>query len=207
MHIRGRERETLGCILPHRRFVETVAALRGVDPDRYAMHDLALELAPAASDRVRNGLAALIARGLCAERTRTSCCATLDLANELFELMVDVYLHARPEPMRKSGCAQDPARIVRKAEERFAEAGMSPLSLADLCAAAGVGKTALYQAFHRFCGEAPIAYSQKRRLTRSRSLLLRSESSRRAVKQAPIGCGLTELGRFSQGNYSPQPPP
>ena len=30
-HIRGRERDLAGCILPGTRFVETIAALRGVD--------------------------------------------------------------------------------------------------------------------------------------------------------------------------------
>jgi AraC-like DNA-binding protein len=43
----------------------------------------------------------------------------------------------------------------------------TPISLADLCAAAGVSKSALYPAFHSVCGEPPLAYFQKRRLARS----------------------------------------
>jgi AraC-like DNA-binding protein len=72
-----------------------------------------------------------------------------------------------------------------------------PLTLADLCAAAGVGKSALYTAFHRVCGVSPLAYFHKRRLTQARSLLINSEPRSGAVKHAALSAGLTALGRFS----------
>jgi AraC-like DNA-binding protein len=111
--------------------------------------------------------------------------------------MVDVYLHARPEPMPKSGRVRDPGRIVRAAEERFAEAGANPVSLADLCVATKVSKSALYLAFGSWCGEPPLAYFHKRRLNRARSHLINYESGRGAIKHAALSVGLTELGRFS----------
>ena len=197
-HICGRERAVLGCILPRRRFVETVAALRGVDPDRLVLHERALELAPEAAQRLRTRLAAVIDNGRRADPESASRCAPFDLTNQVFELMVDAYLHARSEPMRKSGRVRNPGRIVRAAEERFVQADGNPVSLADLCAAAGVGKTALYFAFQSWCGEPPIAYFHKRRLTQARSRLLHSEPRRGAVKRAALSAGITELGRFSQ---------
>lgn len=192
-HIRGGEREMLGCILPRTHFIETVAALRGVDPDQMALHEGALELAPEASSGVRKGLAAIVV----GSRRGDFNCAPSDLTDAVFALMVDVYLHARPEPMPKSGRVRDPGRIVRAAEERFAEAGANPVSLADLCVAAKVSKSALYLAFGSWCGEPPLAYFHKRRLNRARSHLLNYEPGRGAIKHAALSVGLTELGRFS----------
>jgi len=100
--------------------------------------------------------------------------------------------------MRKSGRVRNPGRVVRAAETRFAQADGNPVSLADLCAAAGVGKNGLHQAFERYCGESPIAYLHKRRMTKARSTLLNSEPHRGAVKRAALDVGLTELGRFSR---------
>ena len=189
-HIHGRERDLAGCILPRTRFIEAVAALRGEDPDASVLIGGALELTPAASRRVRQGLAAIIDKGLRAGRISVSGRVLFDLTNELFELMMEAYLHARPESMDKSGRIRNPARIVRAAEDRFAQAG--------LCAAAGVGKSTLYLAFQSWCGEPPITYFNKRRLTQARTRLLNSEPRRGTVTKVALEVGLTELGRFSR---------
>jgi AraC-like DNA-binding protein len=112
--------------------------------------------------------------------------------------MGSVYLQARPESTGKSGRVRNPGRIVRAAEERFAQAGAERVSLADLCAATGVSKSALYLAFENWCGEPPVAYFHKRRLTHARTLLLDAEPVRGAVKRAALHVGLGELGRFSR---------
>ena len=198
MHTRGGQREQIGCVLPRARFVETVAALCGADPDTFVLHEGALELAPKASRRLRNQLLAIVDRGVHADLKSDSSCAPFDLTNEIFELMVEAYLHARPEPMPKSGCIRNAERIVRAAEERFAQAGAQPVSLADLCAATSVSKSLLYLAFRNYCGEPPIAYFHKRRLTKARSRLLDAEPRRGEVKRTALEVGLTELGRFSR---------
>ena len=198
MHTRGGQREQLGCILPRARFVESVAALCGEDPNTLALHEGALQMTPEASRRVRDQLMAIIDKGVHADLNSDSSCAPFDLTNEVFELMADAYLHACPEPMPKSGRIRGVERIVRAAEERFVQAGSGPVSLADLCAATGVGKSALYLAFHSWCGEPPLAYFHKRRLTKARSFLLRAVPIRGEVKRAALQAGLTELGRFSR---------
>ena len=198
MHICGGRREQLGCLFPRERFVETVAALQGVDPDEVTLRDRSLELLPEASFAVRKGLAAIIAKARRDESKSTPDCIPFDLTGLVFELMVDTYLQARPEPMGKSGRARKTARVVRAAEERFAQAQGNPVSLADLCLAAGVSKSALYAAFQSWCGEPPIAYFHKRRLTKARVTLLNSEPKRGAVQSAALGAGLSELGRFSR---------
>jgi AraC-like DNA-binding protein len=197
-YVHGKERDIVGCILPRTRFIETVAALRGVDPGQVMLHGRALELPPSASRQVRKGLESIIDTGLACDVDSTSNCSSLDLTNAVFELMADMYLYVRPEVMRKSGHVRNPGRIVRAAEERFAEAMGNPISLADLCAATGVSKSVLYLAFQNWCGEPPISYFHKRRLSKVRSRLLNTEHRRGAVKQAALSVGLTELGRFSR---------
>ena len=197
-YVHGKERDIVGCVLPRTRFIETVAALRGVDPGQVALHERALELPPSASRQVRKGLESIIDTGLACDNNSISRCSSFDLTNAVFELMAGMYLYVRPEVMRKSGRVRDPARIVRAAEERFVEAMGEPVSLADLCAATGVSKSVLYLAFQNWCGEPPIAYFHKRRLAKARSHLLKTERRRGAVKQAALSAGLTELGRFSR---------
>ena len=71
------------------------------------------------------------------------------------------------------------------------------VSLADLCAAASVSKSTLYLAFQRVCGQPPLEYFYRRRLTRARLSLLESSPQRGAVKRAALDTGFTELGRFA----------
>lgn len=72
-----------------------------------------------------------------------------------------------------------------------------PVSLADLCQAAGVSKTSLYNAFHQICGESPLDYFRKRQLMQARSILLNTNPRWGAIKRAALSVGLTEFGRFS----------
>ena len=197
-HVRGRQREVLGCILPRRQFIETVAALRGLDPDSLDLHERNLELDPQASVHLRRRLAATLNNTRQAHTGSRSSLDSLDLTNVVFESIVDAYLRARPDPIHKSGRVSHPGRIVRAAEERFEQAGNEPVSLADLCAAAGVGKSTLYSAFESWCGQPPINYFHKRRLMKARKLLLDAEPGKGAVTSAALSAGITELGRFSR---------
>ena len=201
-HIHSRERDLLGCILPRARFIETIAALHGVEPDESLVATRALELTPGASRVVREGLQAILEKGMRARFSSVSNCAASDLTNEVFELMVGIYLQARQEPLRKSEHAGRSARIVRAAEERFAQAGGKPVSLADLCVAAGVSQTTLYEAFQSWCGEPPIAYFRKRRLTQARTRLLYSRYRRGAVKETALDLGLVSAGLYEFGRFS-----
>jgi AraC-like DNA-binding protein len=197
-HTRGGQREQFGCILNRARFVETVSALRGVDPDELPLTERALAMAPNAYARLKDGLRDAFARFLHTGTVAKSPGIEADFTDRIFELLIDAYLDARPEPMPKSGRIRNAGRIVRAAEERFAQAGKNAISLADLCAAASVGKTALYVAFESYCGESPIAYFHKRRLTTARTRLLESDRQAGAVTRVALGVGLTELGRFAR---------
>ena len=79
--------------------------------------------------------------------------------------------------------------IVRCAEDRFVTAGNRPFSLADLCAAAGVGRTSLEMAFRDLYGESPISYFHKRRLMKAREALVLASPERGAIKRAALDAG------------------
>lgn len=191
VHIRGDSRDTLGVILPRAPFVETVAALRGVDPINLTEADRLLAQVPAATNAVRCRIENVMARGVYPDVQAHG------LAQEIFSLIIDAYLAARPEATSKGHGIRRPSIIVRKAEERFMAAEGRPVSLADLCAAAHVSKGTLYSAFHRVCGLPPLEYFSRRRLSRARVKLLDSPTQRGAVKRVALDCGFTELGRFA----------
>ena len=87
--------------------------------------------------------------------------------------------------------------VVRRAEERFETAGEKPVSLADLCLAAGVSARALQYAFRDLYGVSPIRYFKLRRLHKAHRSLKSAVPERSAVKRAALEAGLTDLGRFS----------
>ena len=84
-----------------------------------------------------------------------------------------------------------------RAEERFFASQGAAVSLADLCAATGVSQSTLYRAFDAVCGEPPLAYFHKRRLTVAGRVLVKSSARHGGVKRAAMAAGLTEFGRFS----------
>lgn len=193
VHIRGDQRDTIGVGLPRDQFTEAVAALRGVGPEDVTLLDRELWLMPAAGNILRQRLAGLVDEACSERRIR----APEEIANDVLTLIIDAYLHACPGAAPSSSRLRRPKRIVRAAEEYFVAQAGAPISLAGLCAAAGVSKSSLYLAFHQICGEPPLEYLRKRQLTQARSLLLRADPERGVVKRTALDVGLTEFGRFS----------
>jgi AraC-like DNA-binding protein len=193
VHFSGATRTTLSVTLPRDRFADSLAALCGVDPDDLPAFVGPHRLEQEAGRSIRSQLAGALDQlrsGPEAGRSRV-------FEDEIVGLLIDAYLSSDPVSESDTAGFRRASRIVRAAEDRFAAAGAAPISLADLCAAARVGKTTLYRAFHAIVGETPLAYFRKRRLTAARSLLSRDAAGRGRVKRAALGVGLTELGRFS----------
>ena len=182
----------------HRQPVRFRVISRLAQPLRIRLCTWSHESTPLVDARLKDGLGEVVARFLHSGTGAVSPSAAADFSDRIFELLIDAYLDARPEPMPKSGRVRNASRIVRAAEERFARAGQNAVSLADLCAAASVGKTALYVAFESYCGEPPIAYFHKRRLATARTRLLESVPKSGVVTRVALSAGLTELGRFAR---------
>lgn len=194
IYLRSKSRDTLGVTLPKALFVQAVAALRGVDIDEISLTERELRLSESTGLEIRAQLTSII-NNVCGESAEL---AQLKIGNAVKETLVNAYLQAFPEPDLKAGRTYRPESIVRLTEERFSEFdGQVPLSLSDLCQAAGVGKSSIYKAFHSICGEPPLSYFRKRRLMQARTLLLNARNEHGAVRQVAMDCGFTELGRFS----------
>lgn len=193
IHQRSRSRDVYGLTLPKEPFIKTIAALQGVGVEDINLHDRELRLTENHGHQVRAQLISILNEA-CSENGNHS---PDIISNEIFGLLTDAYTGALTETLPKTERVRDPNLIVRRAEERFMSAGREPVSLADLCAAAGVGKTALYQAFHQVCGLSPLAYFHKRRLMRAHFRLVNSANERGQVKRTALSSGFTEIGRFS----------
>jgi len=196
-HTHGASRESVTVGLSRSRLSATIAALRGVDPGEIRLDDRVLNLPWPVAARLRERLTAIVAQSRGAQSWSDSERGRHDIRNEVYQLIVDAYLDAQAITDGDTRCTSRRSEIVRRAEDCFIAAGDRPLSLADLCAAAGVGRTALYQAFHDLYGESPLVYFHKKRLTQAREALVLAPAGRAAVKRAALGAGLTALGRFS----------
>lgn len=197
-YIRGGPRNTLALTVPRSQLIDTVAALRGVNPDEIVLDDRPHELHPTGARSLHRSLMAMLDAYCGAGSQPAACGGAEEFAREAFGLVVDAYLYARTGQTRRRHGGERLAPIVRRAEERFLDAPAEHVSLADLCAAAGVGKSTLYHAFGQICGVPPLEYLRRRRLMRARSILMAASApDRGGVKRAALSVGLTELGRFS----------
>ena len=192
LYVRGGDRRTLGILLPAKRFVETVAALTGVAEDSLRLSCGLLRLPTVVAQATRDRLLAIRAMS-CLPAAGTG---ARRVADDVLDAVIDAFLRAGSIPDPRVRRSARLAGMVRRAEDRFVAAG-ARVSLADLCQAAGVGSTALYEAFERVCGESPLAYLRKRQLMRARLSLMRADQQHGAVKRAALDAGLTHLGRFA----------
>ena len=194
----GNVRTTIAAALPRQNFIATIAALGGITPDGVRLDGGALELAPAVMENARRSLNALFRQYSDPTHQKPPPALSAEqLSRRTVQILTELYVEARPAKLPKISTATRMGGIVRKAEECFAAAQAGPVSLADLCVAAGVSQGTLYHAFMVMCGSSPMAYFKKRRLTDARLALLQSAPQRGLVKRAALGAGLTHLGRFS----------
>jgi len=194
----GEAREILAVGIPRDDFVATVAALKGIGREAVQLGEGGIEMAPVLLAQTRHQLAKIFKNHSDAARQTARPSSTDEMLTAgILSTVTELYLHARQTTGNKVRVRSRYGLIVRKAEERFASAQGHAVSLADLCAAAGVSKGTLYNAFLTMCDCTPIEYFKKRRLTEARSALLGASAKRGVIKRAALGAGLTHLGRFS----------
>ena len=174
-------------------FVETIAALGGIAPERVNLDDQVLTLAGSQKRLLIEQLTSIYKR----YSEEPAAGARILFDADVQSVVAAAYQAAtRTDDVRQQ--IYRPEHIVRKAEDRFDEANWGAVTIADLCAAAGVSERTLNRAFHSIYGEAPSAYFHKRRLAYARSILLKCDPVRGRVTHAALSAGLTEFGRFSR---------
>ena len=195
IYIAGQERDMLGVLIDRDLFVRTLAALQGVPDAELTRLGRTLDLSQASFARLQKAL-----MGALYQRPCTSPGEPWEaghFSEHVFGAMLEAYTSADSRQYETAGFHRKNAKIVRAVEELFERVGAAPLSLADLCAAAGVSKSTLYRAFDSHCGVPPLHYIHQRRLTCARSRLVASQPERGAIKRTALALGITELGRFS----------
>ena len=192
----GGERHSLFCGVDRMRLTTLLAALSGtLDAEPRDSLDI-FKLSPLAYARCVGALSRILRAGLDSSGPIRGA-NLVHLEERVLEAMAEALLAAGEYTPARHARSSEYARIVRTCEDRFDAAQGMPVSLADLCAAAGVSKSTLYAAFHALYNLPPLTYIHLRRLGRARSTLLQSEAQRGAVKRAALDVGMTELGRFS----------
>lgn len=89
-----------------------------------------------------------------------------------------------------------PPHYLVKARDFIHAHARDELRLEDIEAAAGVGRSTLFDAFRQHVGLAPMAYLKKFRLEQVRRQLIEDRSGHN-VSAIAIDWGFTHLGRFS----------
>ena len=87
--------------------------------------------------------------------------------------------------------------LVRRALAVFERRRGEPITIRDLCRAAGVCERTLRNAFQRVHGVSPKQYLIRYRLEAAHDALLRARGERGAVTRVATDYGFLELGRFA----------
>ena len=91
----------------------------------------------------------------------------------------------------------DAMAVVRRAKRMIDARNPQSATLADLCAAGGVGKAWLHKCFVEVHGISPMAYLRARRLSFARERLLDRVDPPRSVKDVSLSLGFANGGRFA----------
>ncbi len=89
------------------------------------------------------------------------------------------------------------ARVVRQVEAYLLASSGKSVSLAELCAVAGVGERTLRNLFQERFGMSPVRYLKMRRLHQIRRALRRADPEFNTVRSIAHRCGAWHLGRFA----------
>ncbi len=90
------------------------------------------------------------------------------------------------------------SRHVQRAREFIHASLGSPVTLADVAAAAGTSARTLQVGFQRLHGCSPLQYLRARRLELARAELERAATAWRSVTEIACDCGFTHMAKFSR---------
>jgi len=192
---RGTDRHCIAVSVRRSRLIGACAALGGIPPDEIRLRDMVLPAESRHNWRLRHALVAVAtpieatpsAPGLFPLPQTTE--------NDLISLLAAEFLpavrrRAEPSPFR---C--DALHVVRQAAA-VTRTVPAP-SLAEMCAAAGVGQRWLHKCFIDVLGVSPYRFVRLARLTRAREQLLACDSSPALVKTVSFSLGYRLSGRFA----------
>jgi AraC-like DNA-binding protein len=194
----GEGRDTVGVGIRKSRLQAACAALQGVGPEEVQFADIHIALGPTSGRQLHSRLAALIASSLdAALRSGQSTLGAVledDFISDIGALLTQCQFDGRSRPPAKLNSL----RIVRAAVKAADASATNTLSMADLCAATGVGQTWLHRAFTEIYDTSPMKVMRARRLAQVRKMFLDPTQPPPSVKYAALSLGFMESGRFAR---------
>lgn len=188
---RGKQRVFYALVVERQPFVDTLAALCGAHNEDIRLGSGKLQLPAGESRRLNRELSETL------DHADAMTCSTFSQA--IFRIFLETYLASDSGLTLISRKQKKALSIVKKSEDCFNASIdlLRPPSLADLCAAAGVSSSTLYEAFKQIVGMPPLKYCHLRRLNRAHKELSNHAYQRGRVAQVANNQGFQELGRFA----------
>jgi AraC-like DNA-binding protein len=122
---------------------------------------------------------------------------------ELIEMLLPVLGSAEPlEPTRRDRTGRSHSEVVKIAEAHVMARVGEPISVSDLCRAAGVSERTLEYAFRDALGLSPVAYLIRLRLHQVRRRLLARRRAPTTVSAEALRWGFWHFGDFSRAYKS-----
>lgn len=199
----GWERETVAIAIGKNLLIDTISALKGIEPHERELYEGAVKIPSKVAVSARRSIIQIFTSWKDIQLSDASQKnAKQFVTTRVLSTLTDLYQQATPLPHRERRRSDKLGKIVRNAEEYFESVGAGTISLADICSAANVSQGTLYHAFSVVSGETPMMHFKKRRLTDARLSLINSDDRRGAVKAAALSNGISHFGRFSEEYFS-----
>jgi AraC-like DNA-binding protein len=190
----GRDIVTIG--IRRKRLHATCVALLGLGEDNLELRDLAFNMGSKPGKAFQNTLVGALLSDPSPKSEMPVALQPMQ-ANDLIDIISrNIAPHLVTRSQNTTSKLSQRA-VVRRALEVFADRTYSP-SISELCHAAGVGETYLYQSFVSILDVTPARFIRMRRLSEARRRFLDSDAPPRSVKDVALSLGFAESGRFSQ---------
>jgi AraC-like DNA-binding protein len=187
-HIFAPRRNLIAGGVETRFLLETLAALRGFEPDETDIPKGAFSLDP----RTYEHLAKVLLRAIYASNLFEDVVAVdQSVVSALAEALLTAP-SSRTTPQRRA------SEIFSIAQRHLLKQPLIAVSVEDLCRICGVSAPTLTRSFYQMTGRTPMRYSRMVRLSMAHNLLSDAASDLKTVKEIASLSGFPELGRFSE---------
>lgn len=191
----GRDRQMVVVVVRRKRLSAACAALAGVAPDDIALRDLALVPVREACWRLRRVLVGVVSPPGDGAPPLAPATMTDAIENDLISMLAAQVLPSVRRVANAKPFRLDALRVVRQASA-VTKTTAAP-SLAELCAAAGVGQRWLHKCFVEVLGVSPYRFVRLARLSRAREQLVAAAGNPVLVKSVSLSHGYRLSGRFA----------
>jgi AraC-like DNA-binding protein len=183
--------------LKRARLMATCSALRGSNLEESDLTDAVISLNESQHQSLLTALSSLMNHSFENPIGAARYGLSEVVENDFYDRMAHLLLPCLVTPTQSTRPLAKALHVVAKAAAVDHNV-MVPPSIADMCAAAGVGEAWLHKCFVEVYGTSPARYLLLRRLSKSRERLLDRENPPLSVKDIAIPLGFIEGGRFAQ---------